>query len=284
MLVSPIASQPTVAGHPTTSKIRVPRELEIALNGPVGPQRLHDDTLVIDEGGWYRTLTPSSSWPAANEVLFSNLNERDPDSEIDAIVASYHRLGLPLTWCVYPWTRPFDLDERLRARGATQAVIHAFLGNSALPIEVVDGVEVEQVDPASTVAYEAYMNVMAACYSLPADEEAFRRSRYHQLSMGSAPSMKLFVGHYNGVAAGCAAMVIKEDSAHFTGDCVIPAFQARGLFVSLIAARLQALRDIGISLVTGHGNEQSAFWIKRFGFKTIYSYNIYQLDPPATVG
>lgn len=270
--------------RPAPAKMRVPHELAIVLNAPIGPQRLHDDTLVIDEDGWYRTLTPSSSWPAANEVLFSNLNERHPDRAIDEIVDEYQRLGRPLTWCVYPWTRPSDLGERLGARGATKSVIHAFLGNSALPIEVVDGVKVEQIDPESTEAYETYMNVMAACYSLPADEEAFRRRRYYQLSTGSAPSMKLFVGRYNGVAAGCAAMVIKEDSAHFTGDCVIPAFQARGLFVSLIAARLHALRDMGISLVTGHGNEQSAFWIKRFGFKTIYSYNIYQLDPPATAG
>jgi hypothetical protein len=216
-------------------------------------------------------------------VLFSNLNERDADGEIDAIVAEYHKLGLPLTWCVYPWTRPGDLGERLLARGATQAVIQAFLGSTALPLEVVDGVDVEQIDPASTEAYEAYINIMSSCYSLPTDEEAFRRRRYHQLSAGPEPRMRLFIGRYKGAAAGCAAMIIKEDSGHMTGDCVIPAFQAHGLLQSLIAARLRVLRDMGISLATGHGNEQSAFWIKRFGFKTIYSYNIYQLDPPSTV-
>ncbi|MCX6049603.1 MAG: hypothetical protein NT075_31270 [Chloroflexi bacterium] len=264
--------------------MRVPRELEIALNGPVGPQRLRDDTIVIDEDGWYRTLTPSSSWPASNEVLFSNLNERDADSEIDAIVAEYHKLGLPLTWCVYPWTRPWDLGKRLLARGATQSVIQAFLGSTNLPLQVVDGVEIEQVNPASMEAYEAYMNVMISCYRLPADEEAFRRRRYHQLSIGPEPSLRLFVARYKGVVGGCAAMVIKEDSAHFTGDCILRAFQARGLFVSLHAARLRVLRDMGISLASGHGNEQSAFWAKGFGFKTLYSYNIYQLNPPAAVG
>jgi hypothetical protein len=265
------------------AKMRVPRELEIALNGPIGPQRLYDDTIVVDEGGWYRTLTPSSSRPAANEVLFSNLNERDTDCEIDAIVAQYHKLGLPLTWCVYPWTRPGDLGKRLLARGATQSVIQAFVGSTALPLQVVNGVEVEQVDPASAEAYEAFIKVMVSCYSLAADEEAFRRRRYHQLSSGAEPCMRLFIARYKGVVGGCAAMVIKEDSAHFTADCVLPAFQARGLFVSLTAARLRVLRGMGISLISGHGNEQSAFWVKGFGFKSLYSYNIYQLDPPAAV-
>src|SRR5215210_1672196 len=88
-------------------KATMPRELEIVLNGPVGPQRLHDDTIVMNDNGWYRLLTPSSSWPAANEVFFSNLNARQPEvgeAGINAIIADYHQRGLPLTWCVYPWT------------------------------------------------------------------------------------------------------------------------------------------------------------------------------------
>jgi N-acetylglutamate synthase-like GNAT family acetyltransferase len=125
---------------------------------------------------------------------------------------------------------------------------------------------------------------MSSGFELPADEVAFRRHRYHQLSTGPKPSMQLFIGRYHGVIAGCAAMVIKEDSAHSTGLYIIPAYRACGVFQSLIAARLGMLRDMGISLVSGHGNEKSAPWIERFGFKSIYSYSIYQLDPPATVG
>jgi len=275
-------------GHPVMAKLRMPRELEIVVNGPVGPQRLRDDTIVIEGDGWYRTLTPSASWPAANEVLFSNLDARrpdaEPDAEIDAIVAEYHQLGLSLTWCVNPWTQPADLGERLLARGATKSVIQALLSSTASPLKIVDGVEVEQVDPASAEAYDSYISVMAAGYNLPADELAFRRRRYRQLSSGPAPCMRLFLGRYNGVVAGCGATIIKEDAGHMTGVHVLPEFQARGVFQSLIAARLQALRDMGIALATGHSNEQSAFWATRFGFKAIYSYTIYQLDPPSVAG
>ncbi len=277
-------SQGTFDGHPATSTMRVPRALEIVLNGPVGPQRLCDDTIVMDEDGWYRTLTPSSSWPAANEVLFSNLDGRNLDGQIDDLIAAYHRLGLPLTWCVYPWTQPTDLGQRLLKRSATQSIIRAFLGNTALPLELVDGVDVEQIDPASTEAYDAYINVMASGFELPADEVAFRRRRYYQLSSGPKPSMQLFIARYHGAIAGCAALVIKADSAHSTGLYVIPAYRAYGVFQSLIAAHLGVLRAMGISFVSGHSNEQSAPWIERFGFKSIYTYSIYQLDPPSSVG
>ena len=270
--------------RPTTSRMRVPRELEIALNAPVGPQRLADDTIVIDGGGWYRTLTPSSSWPGSNEVLFSNLSERNPDGQIDDLVCEYHSLGLPVTWCVYPWTRPGDLGARLRARGATQSALLAFLCGTGHPLKVVDGVDIEHIDPDSTAAFETYMNTMSSGHDLPASEEAFRRRRYHQLSTGPEPCMNLFLARHNGVVAGCQAMVIKEDSGHLTGTYVMPAFRAHGVFQSLIAASLRALRDMDIPIASGHSNEQSAFWVKRFGLKTIFSYDIYQLDPPPVAG
>jgi ribosomal protein S18 acetylase RimI-like enzyme len=264
--------------------MRVPRELEIVLNGPIGPQRWADDTVVIDEGGWYRTLTPSCAWPASNEVLFSNLDERNSDGQIDALVSEYHGLGLPVTWCVYSWTRPGDLGARLLARGATRSAILAFLCGTGHPLEVVEGVDIEHIDPDSTEAYETYMKVMSSGYGLPASEKEFRRRRYHQLSTGPEPCMHLFIARHNGVVAGCQAMIIKEDSGHLTGANVIPAFRAHGIFQSLVAAGLRALREMKISIATGHSNEQSAFWVKRFGFKTIYSYDIYQLDPPTAGG
>ncbi len=263
------------------SCLGTPRELEIVLNGPIGPQRLHDDTVVVDEGGWYRTITPSSSWPGANEILFSNLNMRDPEGEIDAIIGEYHGLGLPLTWCVYPWTQPSDLGNRLLARGATQSVVLGVLGSASFPLELVRGVEVTRVDPRSEEEYESYIGLMSAGFNLPPDEVVFRRRRYRQLIDGPDPCMHLLLARYNREVAGCCAMVVKEDSAHMTGVYVKPEFQARGVFPSLRAAALKYLRGIGIDLVTGHANEKSAVWVERFGSKVIYSYRIYQLSPPS---
>lgn len=275
----------TIPAH--SLRAAVPRELELALSGPVGPQRWRDDTIIIDRDGWYRTLTPSSSWPAANEVLFSNLNTRATEAaleaELDALIAEYHERGLALTWCVYPWTQPANLGQRLLARGATKSDIHAFLSSTTLPLKGVAGVDIERITPAATEAYEAYIGTMAAGFALPADEEAFRRQRYAQLSAGANPCLHLFLARCEGVVAGCCAVLMKEDSAHMTGVHVVPMFQARGVFLSLKAAAMSFLRAQGIALVTGHANKLSAVWAERFGARLIYPYSIFQLNPPAVV-
>lgn len=261
------------------SKLRVPRELEIVLNGPIGPQRLRDDTVVIDEDGWYRTLTPSASSSAANEILFCNLDPQDPERHIDKIIADYHNLGLPLSWCVYPWTQPINLGERLLARGATSSNIRAYLGDTSLPLNIVDDIEIERVDPTSTQEIEAYVNTLSAGYELPKDEEAFRLSRYQQLCSGPNPVMHLFIARCNGAIAGCSGMIIKADvgAVHLTSSSVLPAFQSRGVFQSLIAKSLITACEMGITRASGHSNEKSAFWVERFGFKFIYAYKIYEL-------
>lgn len=260
-------------------------EFQIALRAPICPQLLREDAVVVDGGGWYRTLTPSSPWAADNEVLFSNLApgaERDTSAAIDAIVATYHERGRPMRWCVYPWSSPVDLGSRLIERGARHWDVRAFVCDTTLPLEPVEGVEIERVANASSGAFHAYMELMATGWDLPADEVAFRRRRYPQLISGAGACMQLFIARHGGVPAGCGAFVVKEDSAYMTGDYVVPAFQARGLFQSLLAARLRSLREMGITLASGHAREKtSAPWLQRFGFRTKFSYQIYQIEPPS---
>ncbi len=262
------------------ARMGVPRELQIALNAPLGPQRLAADTVVIDRDGWYRTLTPSSQWPGANEVLFSNLDESGADEQIDALVSEYHGAGLPISWCVYPWSRPWDLGKRLASRGASKSPIHALLGSTGSRLDMVEGLEVQQVDPELDADYDLFIETMAAGFGLPPEEREHRRGRYRELGTGPDPCLRLFLARYKGAVAGCQALVVKLDSGHMTGAYVVPEFRAYGVFQTLISAALKVLRDLGIQLATGHSNEQSAFWAERFGFKMIYSYDIYQLDPP----
>lgn len=264
-----------------TTTMTVPRELEIVVQGPIGPQRLHDDTIVIDKDGWYCTLTRSCAWPSSNEVLFSNLKADNLDAQIDTTIAEYHKHGLPITWCVYPWTQPIDLDKRLIARGATKSTVKAMLISSSISLEVVEDVEVVRVDPESDESFDDYMRVLNAGYDLLPAEEAFRRRRYRELIRGPEPKMHLFLGRYKGRVAGCAGMMIKQDSAHITTGSVLREFQARGVFLSITAILLRTMRELGIASASGHANDFSAPWVERFGGKVVYLYDIFQLDPPS---
>ena len=157
--------------------------------------------------------------------------------------------------------------------------MRAHLGSTDLPLNVIEGVSVERVDSQSPEGLETYLSVLNAGYGLPKDEEAFRRQRYRQLCAEPDPVMHLLIAYCDGVAAGCTAFILKGDSAHLTTASVKPEFQARGVFQSLIATSLSTLREMGIELASGHSNEQSAFWVERFGFRCIYEYQIYELVP-----
>jgi hypothetical protein len=174
-----------------------------------------------------------------------------------------------------------DLNKRLEARGATKSTVRAMLISSTIPLKEVDGVKVDRVEPDSEECFNAYMKVLTDGYALLPSEEAFRRQRYRELIRGPKPQMYLFLGRYKDQVAGCAGMIIKQNSAHLTTGSVLREFQARGVFLSLTATILRTLRDLGIPVASGHANLNSAPWVERFGGKVVYSYDIFQLDPPS---
>ena len=257
------------------------REFRVALHGPICPQLLREDAIVTVADGWYKILTPSSAWAADNEILFSRLGEHDYEAEIDAVLAEYRARGRPVRWCVYPWTHPQSLGDRLIARGASHYGVQALVVDTDLPLQMVDDAVIERVDPRSRQAFDDYVDVMAWGWRLPADEVDFRRRRYWELIQGESPSLHLFIARHRGAAAGCGAFVVKEDSAYMTGDFIKPESQARGLFQSLHAARLKALRELGIRLASGHARaDTSGPWLRRFGHRSKFSYQMYTFATP----
>lgn len=275
-----LAIQIELAGPELMSRVGSTREMEILMQAPLGPQRFIEDTVVYDEGGWYRMMTPSVPSAAYNEIFFSNLRVESSDDEVDALIAEYHERGLALTWCVYPWTRPADLGERLLARGATKYDITTFIGSSAPLERHFPGVEVEMIEPEATESYETYISLLAEGFNLTEEEAATKRERFFKLMSQPEPTIGLFLARFQGVVAGISSVVLKKDSAHMSGAYVRPALQARGVFPSLNAVSKAFVREKGIGMVTGHSNNKSAFWLERFGVNNVYAYTIYQIKPP----
>ena len=256
-------------------------ELEIALYAPVCPELLPDDAVVVAEDGWYRTATPSSDFRPDNEILVSNLTGKNADSEIDRMFTEYHeRIERAFSWCVYPWTQPEDLGERLINLGGSDYEVSVFLENTSLPLKVVPGVSVKQVSETSAIDLERYLRIMASRRAMSIDEITFRRQRYQRLIGGDSPVLQLFVAYCDNTPAGCCATILKRDYGYMTGAYIYPDFRAKGLFQSLLAAQHNALRDCGIKLSCGHAyTHGSGRWLERFGFRKVYNYKVYVLKP-----
>lgn len=277
---APSAGRPASAVDPFAA-------FRIALDGPLCPKLLRDDAIVTTADGWHRTLTPSSPWATDdNEILFSNLRGPDVDGEIDRLIGSYARHGRPMRWCVYPWTWPADLGERLTARGAVRADIRAMVCPTNLPLAPVEGAEVRPVAPDGSRDFDDYIELLASGevstgLRLPADEVEFRRRRYRRLIAGPEPVLRLFLGRADGRPVACGALYLKPDHGWLTGDYIVPGYRARGFFQSLMAARLAVLRDLGIAVACGHGREATSVpLLLRLGWQSVFAYRIYRLDRP----
>lgn len=247
------------------------------LQGPIGPHFLRHDSVVFDEGGWYRIMTPSAPWPSLNEVILSSLDDQIADAQVDALLDAHRAHDLPLKWCVYPWTKPDDLGERLLRRGAIHWKARGMVCDSALSIDVPNDVEVRRIDLGTL---ETYVRVMADGWGLPPSEEAFMRQRFSELLAEEEPAVHLFVALIEEEPAGSAATWIKPDSGYLMGANVLPAFRGRGLYRALLEGRLDALRSGGIELATTQAREAtSAPMLEHLGFETVFRHELYQLNP-----
>src|SRR5262249_19795941 len=83
----------------------------------MGPGLWRDDTRIVERPGWYQIITPSAPRNTQNEIIFSQLEEKDADGVIDETIATYRACGQATKWSVGPWTRPSDFGERLARRG-----------------------------------------------------------------------------------------------------------------------------------------------------------------------
>ncbi len=253
---------------------------EAALHGPIGSHLLVADSEVYDGDGWYRVRTPSTPLPSLNEVVLSAVSSAAPEAAIDSVVAAYRAHQLPLKWSVYPWSEPPDLGERLLRKGAIRWHARGMVCDTSLDVAVPQGVSVERVDGPASLTFEAYLEVMAAGWEVPAAELGFLRAQLEHKLSERTPSWELFVVSIDGTPAGSAATFVKPDSGYLMGANVLPAFQGRGAYRALLRSRLDALRERGVDLATTQAREHTAApMLEHFGLETVFRHTLYLLNP-----
>src|SRR5262245_53007116 len=106
--------------------------LRCTQEAPRGPNLLLPDTTVIERPGWYQLLTPPTRSAHVNKVIYSALEEGEVEGRIDETSAVCRAHGLPVKWSTGPWTRPQDMDERLRRRGFSEWEVRGMAVDPAL--------------------------------------------------------------------------------------------------------------------------------------------------------
>jgi hypothetical protein len=246
-----------------------------ALDSPIGSHALRPGARVIARPGWYQIITPGAAVLSANEVVRA---DPEDDAGIDAIIADYDALGLPFKWCVYPWSRPADLGERLTRRGLLSTDVRAMVRDTEA-IDMPAGVTAERATAASL---DAYIDVMVRGWEMGAADADFYAAEMRRTLAGQGNRAELVLARVDGAPAGCASVLLKQAArpyGYLVGAIVLLEQRGRGVYRALLAARLAALAEQGIELATTHAREAtSAPMLAHLGFDTVFRYTVYRKE------
>jgi GNAT superfamily N-acetyltransferase len=253
---------------------------EEAFLAPLGSALLSRDTQIIERDGWYQTITPSSRTTQGNEVVYSRIAARDADAVVDATVAQYRAAGVPFKWCVGPLTEPAGFGDVLTARGFTSWAVRGMAidvpSRAAWMERSIDpSIAIEVVTQASL---RAYHDAWSRGWETPvADVDAWCDDHVRAIATGR---FHFYLARVDGEVAGTAGFIVKPRCAYLVGGNVLPAFRGRGVYRALLATRLAAIAECGLTLAVTQAREAtSAPILEGFGFESLYQSFIYRWQP-----
>ncbi len=233
------------------------------------------DTQIIERPGWWQLITPSLKRGGMNEVICSEL--KDADTVIAETIATYMKLDVRFRFIPYPGKSSIDLVARLERSGlsrwegfAMAAATEEASAGSAAGAEERGDLAVEQVN-AATLA--EFTRVVAEGWQMDA---AAVEPLHRQMLAHPARRHHLFLGRKEGVAVAAASYVATFRSAYLIGGVTLPQSRGRGLYRSLVGARLRHASARGLRLCTTLARATtSAPILSRLGFQQICALPVF---------
>lgn len=191
--------------------------------------------------------------------------------ETQALAGSY---GLPLVWILDPEARPADLADRLAALGFDQTEeldvlvfpASAPLDGPAAAVQIVDALA--DVDTFATA--EA---VQAAAFG-----DGPARGQLQRFNEARAdPARHFLLVRVDGQPAGAGWATMRAEGVLLNGGAVVPAFQGRGIYRALLAARLELARKADrAGVATQARPDTSAPILRRLGFISVGTWRLFR--------
>ncbi len=252
-----------------------------AFVAPMGRELHRDDTRIVAREGFYQVITPSVTG-YLNEVYQSDLRADEADRVIDGIVAEHRARRAPVKWCVGYWSAPSDLRERLVARGFEARPVRAMACTTDLAIATPAFVEVREVREEDVDAYVAFET---RAWGIAEEQQVVER-RTHRAAITASPrTAHFFWALEHGSPIGSCGVFLRHGFGYLVGGVVVPGARGRGVYRSLVAARLAFLAARGIELAVTHARDAtSSPMLEHLGFETVYRYECLYLEAEAEVG
>ncbi len=224
------------------------------------------------------TLQPDFPQPGPNSVAWVRCKPAEVNAVIEEARATIRPHRVPVMWVLDPETSPPDFADHLLSHGCEPDPHGAKVEVMVLPIDAminapdVPGLEIRDAleDPISFVdanvaAAEAFE--APAPNSDPAAITALERRRVNALAAGN---VRYLLATVDGEPAGAAGISLYPPAgATINGGSVRPKFRGRGVYLALVAARLEIARHAGVEGLAVWGGEMSAPILAALGFQPV---------------
>ena len=193
--------------------------------------------------------------------------------EVAGLVGWYRDARVGGAFDVVPAFTPASVTAALREEGFGHHRFHTNLyARPSRAPAAAPGVTVEKVDAATL---DEFLNCHCRGWGI-GDPEGFKNNVRGWLN---APGWNLYLGRYEGRAAGTAILFEHEGSGYCADSACDPAFRGRGVHAALLHRRLEDAGKLGCELVcsgadylsTSHRN------MIRAGFATLHTKSIWTL-------
>ena len=240
---------------------------------------------IVETPRYRVVLQPDFPIPGPNGVTYVRCRPDEAEEVIDEVHALVTPRHIPIMWTLDPETEPANFPDYLAARGIHPDPHGPTVEVMALPIDAdveapeVEGLELkdaladaETFTRSDAVNAEAFASRMLD-YSAEAAAQRERR-RHNQLA---AANRRVILATIDGEPAGAAGIsLFPPAGAIINGGAVRSKFRGRGVYRTMVAARLRMAREAG---VTGGlavwGGDMSAPILARLGFETVGSRGFY---------
>lgn len=212
-------------------------------------------------------LQPSFPVPGPSHVCLVRCAPERAEAMIDETRAFIRGHGLPFMWALDEGTEPADFGRRLAARGIPEVdLVHcmvlsvgAEVDPGAAPVEIVDALRDE-------ATFRAAEEVQAAAFGSPVTP-----GQHDRFEEGRTDAVRHFLlALLDGRPVGAGWATVHEAGVLMNGGAVDPAFQGRGVYRALVAARLALARRAGVAgLVTLARPDTSEPILAAFGFRAV---------------
>jgi hypothetical protein len=203
--------------------------------------------------------------------------DRPADQLIDEVLEAAHRLGRESVnfFELSDSTRPRDLEQRLRERGAelteTLAVLALDLRAGVPDLDLPDDVEVRRVATLDDLRATDRIDV-AVFGGSHADEESLEASVSR---LGDDPR---YLALRDGKAVGAAGLTVAGETLRLWGGAVLPEARHTGAYRALLDRRLRDAAEAGATIALVKGRvETSAPVLLRAGFQRYGEVRAYRL-------